>query len=271
MNEVTSATLAVVAATFVGLAAYKKRTLAPSGAVAAAVVGSLVVIGAGWWGGVVLVSFFVTSSALSLLRAMRQPERTLRQARGHRRDAVQVAANGGVATLCAVLFGLTSESPIFGAFAGALAAATSDTWATEIGGVFGREPRLILSGKRVEPGVSGGVTSAGLIASVAGALLIAMVSAVGVDSGIVDDAPGAGRLVIAVTVAGFVGSVVDSFIGASVQAVYLCPLCGLETENRVHQCGTEAKRLRGIGVINNDAVNVAATLAGAIVAAVLTL
>jgi uncharacterized membrane protein len=72
-------------------------------------------------------------------------------------------------------------------------------------------------------------------------------------------------------VAGFVGSVVDSFLGASVQAVYLCPSCGVETENRVHHCGSEAKRLRGIGVINNDVVNVAATLSGAIVAGVLTL
>ena len=46
MNDLTSAALAVAAATLVAFSAYKKRTLAPSGAVAAAVVGSLVVIGA---------------------------------------------------------------------------------------------------------------------------------------------------------------------------------------------------------------------------------
>jgi uncharacterized protein (TIGR00297 family) len=271
MNEGTSAALAVAAATLVAFAAFKKRTLAPSGAVAAAVVGSLVVIGAGWWGGVVLVTFFVTSSALSLLRARRKPERTVQQARGHRRDAVQVAANGAVATLCAVLFGLSAEPALFAAFAGTLAAATADTWATEIGGMWGKMPRLILSRKNVEPGISGGVTPTGLTASVAGALLIATAAAVGVAVGFVDDAPDVTRLIIAISVAGFAGSILDSALGESVQVVYFCPSCGIETENRVHRCGTEAKRLRGIGVINNDVVNIAATLTGAIVAGVLTL
>jgi uncharacterized protein (TIGR00297 family) len=271
MNEIASAALAVAAAIVVAFAAFKKHSLAPTGAFAAAVVGSLVVIGAGWWGGVVLVTFFVTSSALSLLRARRNPERAARQARGHRRDAVQVVANGGVATMCALVFGLSDEPVLFAAFVGALAAATADTWATEIGGLLGRRPRLILSGKRVEPGVSGGVTSAGLIASAAGALLIGLVSAVGIAAGFVDDAPSAGRLVIATTIAGFAGSIVDSILGASVQAVYFCPACGIETENRIHRCGTEAKRIRGLGVINNDVVNILATLTGAIVAGILTL
>jgi uncharacterized protein (TIGR00297 family) len=271
MNDFVSAALAIAAAALIAFLAYKKHTLAPSGAIAAALVGSLVVIGASWWGGVILVAFFVTSSALSLVRAKRKPERAARQARGHRRDAVQVLANGGVATICAVLFGLTSEPALFAAFAGSLAAATADTWATEIGGMIGRNPRLILSGKPVETGVSGGVTAAGLVASATGALLIGLVSAIGVSAGFVDDALGVGRLIIAVTLAGFAGSVADSLLGASVQAVYFCPTCGVETENSVHICGTEAKRLRGIGVINNDAVNVATTLTGAIVAGVLTL
>jgi uncharacterized protein (TIGR00297 family) len=271
MNEIAWAALAITAAIVVAFAAFKKHSLAPSGAVAAAVVGSLVVIGAGWWGGVVLVTFFVTSSALSLLRARRNPERTARQARGHRRDAVQVVANGGVATACAVVFALSDEQVLFAAFAGALAAATADTWATEIGGMFGRNPRLILSGKQVESGVSGAVTLAGLIASAVGALLIGLVAAVGVAAGFVDDAPNAGRLVIAITLAGFAGSIADSILGASVQAVYFCPVCGVETENRIHRCGTEAKRIRGIGVINNDVVNILATLTGAIAAAILTL
>jgi uncharacterized protein (TIGR00297 family) len=271
MNDVVSAALAFAAAGFVAFAAFRKETLALSGAFAATAVGALILLGAGWCGGVVLVTFFVTSSALSKAKARRKPSADTRHARGHRRDAVQVAANGGVATVFAVLFGLSSEPAAFAAFAGALAAATADTWATEIGGMSGQAPRLILTGERVVAGASGGVTPAGLIASLAGALLIGTVSAIGIAAGFVDDASGVGRLITAITIAGLSGSIADSLLGASAQAVFFCPVCGVETEDRVHRCGTEAKRLRGVGVINNDVVNIAATLTGAIVAGVMTL
>lgn len=271
MSEIISALAAVVAASGVALLAYRRRTLAMSGAVAAAIVGALIVIGAGWWGGLILITFFITSSAFSLMRARRRSGTSDRHARGHRRDAIQVAANGGLATLFAILYGLTDKPAVFAAFAGALAAANADTWATEIGGMSGQRPRLLLSGKRVEPGVSGGVTTAGLLASLAGAACIGLVAALGIALGLVDHAPGTVRILVALTIGGFVGSIVDSALGESVQAVYFCPVCEVETEERVHRCGNEAKRLRGNGVINNDAVNGLATLTGAVVAGLLTL
>ena len=67
-------------------------------------------------------------------------------------------------------------------------------------------------------------------------------------------------------VSGLVGSLFDSYLGATVQAMYYCPVCKKETERRVHNCGTETLPLRGIAWINNDVVNFLATAFGAVVA-----
>jgi uncharacterized protein (TIGR00297 family) len=270
MNEVISAALAIAAASVVAFLAFRRHTLSTSGAIAASVVGAFIVVGAGWWGGVILLTFFVTSSALSLMRARRPSKSLDRHSRGHRRDAVQVLANGAIATLFAIGFGLIDEAWAFAAFAGALAAANADTWATEIGGMSGQIPRLMLSGKKVAPGVSGGVTAAGLLASLAGGACIGLVAALGIALGLVDHGPSTVSMIVAASIGGFCGSLVDSIIGERFQAVYYCPACNLETEDRIHRCGAEAKRLRGVSVISNDAVNGLATLTGAIVAALLT-
>jgi uncharacterized protein (TIGR00297 family) len=271
MNSIVSAALAIVAALIIALFAYRRNTLSPSGALAATIVGALIVIGVGWWGGVILLTFFISSSALSLMSAKKRPKAIDRHARGHQRDAVQVLANGGIASVFAIAFGFNDSSFAFAAFAGALAAANADTWATEIGGMSGQAPRLILSGKSVAAGVSGGVTPAGLGASLAGGASIGLVAALGIAIGAIEHTSTPARIIVATTVAGFAGSVLDSVIGERWQAVFYCPVCNLETEDHVHRCGNQAKRLRGISVINNDAVNALATATGALVAGLLTI
>src|SRR5258708_34319401 len=56
------------------------------------------------------------------------------------------------------------------------------------------------------------------------------------------------------------GRFFDSLLGATVQAMYYCPDCDMETERPMHRCGTKAKTLRGISWINNETVNLLATL-----------
>ncbi|MDQ3674228.1 MAG: DUF92 domain-containing protein, partial [Gemmatimonadota bacterium] len=172
------------------------------------------------------------------------------------RDAWQVVANGGLFAAAAAA-AIVSPSPIWPIIAvGALAAATADTWATEIGTILGGEPRSIVSGRRVPVGASGGITLAGSAAAVAGAAFMAVVAA------LVDWQTG-----IAVIVAsGVAGAVADSILGALVQERFWCDVCALPTEQSVHRCGTTASRAGGIAGVTNDAVNLFCSSVGALIA-----
>jgi uncharacterized membrane protein len=65
-----------------------------------------------------------------------------------------------------------------------------------------------------------------------------------------------------ISVVGLIGALVDSFLGATIQAQYQCPTCKKITEKTYH-CGNENIPLvSGHRVITNDIVNLSNTLAG---------
>ena len=65
------------------------------------------------------------------------------------------------------------------------------------------------------------------------------------------------------TLAGVVGSAVDSLLGATVQAGFECPACRRPTERAVHACGTACRHVRGVRWMTNDTVNLLAVSAAA--------
>lgn len=254
--------LGAVLALLIGMVGYVRGALSPSGVLGALLTGTLVFGMGGLGGGVALVAFFLSSTLLG--RALRGRTRILEAdyAKGGRRDMGQALANGGVAALAAALSFGTGQPAWGGALLGALATANADTWATELGGAFGRHPRLITTLHPVPAGTSGGVTGAGLVASLGGAGFVAMVAwAAG---GLMLPLGGA-RLFAGAVLGGLVGSLADSLLGATVQAVYRCPDCGRETERTVHGCGARTQLLRGRRWITNDVVNLLATGVGAAV------
>jgi uncharacterized protein (TIGR00297 family) len=205
-----------------------------------------------------LILFFVSSSALSRFGGARKRAIAAAFAKGSRRDLGQVLANGGMAAGLAVLFGLTGKNLWLAGVMGALAAVNADTWATELGVLAWSRPRLITTGSPVEPGTSGGVTLEGTLAAAGGSALI----------GVVGGLMGGGwGLAGAAFVGGVGGAVFDSLLGATVQAMFYCPTCGRETERHpVHGCGTATSHIRGWDWLDNDGVNFAASLVGAVLA-----
>ncbi len=253
-----------VAAIFIAGAAYRRRALSADGTVAAWLVGTVVVAAGGWWWGLLLVVFFASSTLLGRIGPRRDDGE--RGIRGRRRDAVQVGANGGLAALLAALAVAGNREILFVAFAGAIAAATADTWATEIGRFSKVAPRSVVTGLELEPGASGGITPIGTLGALGGAVLIGILAAIGVGFGWAPADVPALTMVAIVSGAGFSAALVDSVLGATIQAVYRCPRCKVETEAPVHRCGWETVLMRGMPAMTNDMVNLIATLAGAALA-----
>jgi uncharacterized protein (TIGR00297 family) len=242
----------ILAAGIAGLAR-RVRALSPDGAVTAMIVGAAA-LSAGWaWGGL-LLAFFALSTLLSMVgRAGKEARTASIVAKGGERDSAQVLANGGVFALAAV-GSLVSPAPAWNAIAaGAIAAATADTWATEIGGLSPQRPRSILTLREVAPGTSGGVTLVGLMATVIGAGFV-QVSTLGLGW--------PAKVATGALVGGIAGSLADSLLGALVQERRWCDQCGAPTERRTHICGHSTRASGGISWISNDAVNVAATVIG---------
>jgi uncharacterized protein (TIGR00297 family) len=231
--------------------AYARGSLTGDGALAAAAVGTLTFGRGGLPPAAALLAFFTSSSALSRVAERRKRELPLAQAKGARRDGWQVFANGGVAVVCLLLG--RGEGLL-----GALSAAAADTWATELGVLTRRAPRLITTLRPVPAGTSGGVTPEGLLASVGGALVVGL-SQLPFGFGL--------RTLRTAVLAGVGGSVVDSLLGATLQAVYFCGECKVLTEEQRHtRCGSVGALQRGLPWMTNDTVNALATLAGALIA-----
>lgn len=234
--------------------AYIAKALTRSGAFAAAILGTIVFGMGGIKWAAVLLTFFVTSSLLSYSFKKRKKEVSEKYDKGERRDAYQVLANGGIAGFFVVLHAFYPQSPwLWLAFTASLAAANADTWATELGVLSPVQPRLITSGKSVPEGTSGGVTLTGTLAAGGGALVVSL--AASIFSGF------SFPILILLTLCGLAGSLVDSLLGATIQAIYFCPICNKETEKHpTHGCGAKTNLIRGWDWLNNDLVNVGCTL-----------
>lgn len=258
MIGINTWTIGIALAAVIALTAWRLRALTVSGVVAAWMAGT-VAMGAGWDWGILLVGYFVSATMLSRFRSAEKIDRSGgRLEKPGARDAAQVASNGGWFVLAAFFHWYPPHVVWQCIGAGALAASAADTWATEIGSLSRVPPRSIVTGERVAPGTSGGVTFTGTIAGLAGAIFV-------------------GLLVVALhwpnaafwaaVGGGVVGTLVDSLLGATVQARFWCPSCGVETESRRHDCGTRTTHRAGMSWLNNDGVNAIATLAGAAVGA----
>ena len=256
-----------IRAIIIAYLAYRAHSLNVSAAVAATVVGTIVFGLGGLSWAILLMAFFITSSGLSRMFKKRKQGLDEKFSKGHERDAGQVFGNGGLATAFVLVHALYPESNIgWVGFAAALAAVNADTWATELGVLNPHPPLLIHNFKIVDKGTSGGISIIGTLASLAGSGLIGILAASFAPQ------PATWTIGIIVTLAGLAGSLFDSFLGATVQAMYYCPTDKKETEKHpLHTCGTETVHIRGWKWLENDWVNFACSAFGMAVALVIVI
>ncbi len=269
--------IAFVLAALVGLIGWYRGALTQSGAVGATLIGGLVLGFGGLTWAALLVLFFLSSTALTLHRQKEKRARSVNFRENSARTFTQTMANGGVPALLAVGAGIVTRDSAWYptltlAYIGALSAAAADTWATELGLLSKRPPRLLFIGPEVPPGRSGGMTILGLLASLAGGafigtaafLLIQAASLITTGHWFLQD----WFLPFVATLSGFIGAVTDSLLGASWQPLYYCEACHVIIEEPYHVCNRGPYSLiRGYAWLDNDFVNFLATATGALFAA----
>ncbi|MBU0936586.1 MAG: DUF92 domain-containing protein [Spirochaetes bacterium] len=244
----------------VAILAWKRRGVTISGALAGFTSGVFILVVGGWIQWLLLMTFFVSSMlAGRYKRSLKQKAESM-HSKGYRRDAVQVLANAGPSMLFILLSLLHGDKMLTIAAAG-FAAATADTWAGELGMLSKKAPVSILTGKPVAKGTSGGVSPLGFAFSFSGSLLIALVYtlATGLSRGF--SATSLVQLLV-ISLGGFIGSVIDSLLGASVQAKYRCSQTGEMTE-KARSGHLSNQLVSGAALMTNDLVNFLATAGSA--------
>jgi len=239
-----------------GWAAFKFKSLSISGGFGAFLLGLFMFAMGGWTTMLPLIGFFFLSSLLSKI-ADRGSRKDQVSKKGSQRDIVQVYANGGIPLLFAIAWYLSDFSIpwLYWGFLASLAAATADTWETEIGSYSKNLPFDILGFKPVPRGYSGGISWIGTFGGYLGAAVIGLIA---IFVAPMEISPFLFLLIIS---SGFIGSLIDSILGSSIQAKFECTVCHKPTERLAH-CQIETKHVSGILWFDNDWVNLAGTFSG---------
>jgi uncharacterized protein (TIGR00297 family) len=179
-------------------------------ALAGGMVGGFVFAGAGYNGLVMLGAFFILGTVSTSWKKELKREVGGNEAHPQRRTTGQVLANGGMAAVLGVLALIdAAHADLYRLLlAVSLASATADTLSSELGMVYGKRFYNILSRKKEAKGLDGVVSLEGTLIGVAGALVIGLIYAAG---------HGIGKGLLVIVVAGTIGNLTDSFLGATLE------------------------------------------------------
>lgn len=240
----------------IALIALKKRWLKKSAVLLSFVLGFVVLYSGGISSFVLFFFFFALCSALSGF------SKNSVEKKGKERDMSQVLANGAVPVITIFIYKLLpSFSPLLLAFASAIAEAMGDTFSSIFGAFSPTEPVSIVTRRKVKKGLSGGVTIYGFVSGLFGAFLIALLF-----QGTIGPS---WESLVKITLFGFWGSVFDSFLGGSVQAIYLDK--NGELTEKEEDDGVKYKMVRGYKWMTNDTVNLLSSLFAASLALLFSL
>ncbi len=167
----------------------------------------------------VMIIFLVLSALVTVVGIRYKKGLGLEQ---EARSIKNVSANGLPPLIMVILYCVSSllgysglALLFFVGFLASVAAITADKFGSEIGVLDGR-PRMILTMKRVKKGTSGGITWLGLLAGLIGSLIVALLILFSLGNiGRLGSYYGfsIGKAILIVTVSGFTGTVIDSFLG----------------------------------------------------------
>lgn len=203
--------IAFAIAVLFGIITFLLNWLTLDGAVAAALFGSISLGFGDWQAALLVLIFFLSSTLISQKTTIVIKETAHEYSEPERRDGIQVWANGFWFALFILLGFLTERNMFWMGAAGSIAAATADTWATELGSKPLNVRTYLLSDfRRVPPGTDGGVSLPGTLGALGGSFLIAVVAVLIYPFQWF-------TALISIFLAGFSGCFLDSYLGATLQ------------------------------------------------------
>tara|TARA_B100000900_G_scaffold405416_1_gene414977 strand:+ start:27 stop:1505 length:1479 start_codon:yes stop_codon:yes gene_type:complete len=224
---------------------YRMKILSMSGYFGSITMGALFVLFGNIVQFILIALFFVLSSSLNLIIK----KYTERKSKNSRRNIVQVVCNGGVAIIICI-YDYFNPNPVnIYLYAATVAAATSDTWATEFGKLSESKPISVTSFRPIEHGLSGGITMIGIFGSILGASIIGLAAYLLVNAEL--------KFIFGVIFTGFLSALLDSLIGDTLQGKY-------ETKSGeiIENMQSDTTLISGYKIVDNNLVNLIATLAG---------
>jgi uncharacterized protein (TIGR00297 family) len=188
----------------------KAGKLTPAAAIAGGIVGFAIFLGAGFAGLAMLGTFFIAGSAATSWKLGYKISLGVAEENKGRRTTRQALANGGVAGILGLLsYCFPAQSGLYQVMlAASFAAATSDTLSSELGNIYGRKYYNILTLRSDQRGLNGVVSVEGTLLGMAGSSLIAFLYALGY---------GWNRGFLVVLLAGTIGNLADSVLGATLE------------------------------------------------------
>lgn len=208
LEPLSPATLAVALAAnlLLGGLAYARGSVSRGGFVAGVGVGTLLFVFGGLAAFLALLGFFVLGTAATKLGWSRKAASGLQQEDEGARGAPHALANCGTGLALALTMPFVEHPALGVALFAAFATAASDTLGSEIGQLYGRTPFLPTTFRRVPPGTEGAVSAEGTLAGVVGSLLLGLVGLAAGLYGLFG--------LLAVVLGAFVGTTVESYVGA---------------------------------------------------------
>ncbi len=203
----------------------KSKCLDDKGIIGSSIMGFILLYFCGFKYLILLLSFFVLGVIVSKVGYEKKKDKNIYESC---RSLKNVLANGLIPVIFAILIVLSFKWALFG-YISSIAAATSDTFSSELGVLSNENPRLITTFEVVEKGTDGAITIFGLLSGILGAFLIGVIGYIFF---------GDLRIILCSTIGGISGNLVDSLVGALF-------------ERR--------------GILNNEHVNLIATVVGGIV------
>ena len=244
----TALSVAIIISLVVVVVSAKAKALSPS-ANAVSFVFLLICTFCGDWALMSMVlSLYVLAAITSKLTSKKYNEITNSKKIKSQRDAWQILANSVVAGIFAVLF-YAYAKPIFLLCAiVAIGEEFADSMASDFGRLSKRQPVDLLRFKRMQTGISGGISLFGTAMALIGALIAVAIPYAFLTHEI------SWQLAVLVCGVAFFGTFIDSAIGSGLQILYKCSVCEKLVESKTH-CEEQAIYVKGISFVNNTVVN----------------